>query len=58
MKLKQIQKAIKLYPAPISELARVSGVPRETIRDIRDGKSQNPGIVTVSRILDAMEKTK
>ncbi len=35
-------------------LANISGVPPTTVRNIFDGKSQNPGIVTIKLLCDGM----
>jgi len=36
-------------------LANYSGIPPSTMRNIIDGKSQNPGIVTIKKICDGLE---
>ena len=36
----------------INRLSYLSAVPRTTIRCILDGKSENPGIVTIKKICD------
>jgi len=36
-------------------LANYSGIPTSTMRNIIDGKSTNPGIVTIKKICDGLE---
>jgi len=38
-------------------LAGYSGIPSSTMRNIIDGKSQNPGVVTIKKICDGLEIT-
>jgi len=36
-------------------VANYAGIPPSTIRNIVDGKSKNPGIVTIKKICDGLE---
>lgn len=40
---------------PIQTLARKAGVPPSTLKNIVNGVSQNPGIVTIKLICDGLE---
>lgn len=40
----------------ISELSRISGIAHTTIMKIRDGKSANPGVLTVENLSKALDK--
>lgn len=40
-----------------SKLAYVSAVPPSTVKNILNGKSQNPGIVTIKKLCDGLDIT-
>jgi transcriptional regulator with XRE-family HTH domain len=57
-RVQQIAQRLQQTEVTISEVSRLSGVSRPTILDIRDGKTTNPGFLTVTSIegaLDALE---
>lgn len=41
----------------INALARISAVPPSTLKNIINGESQNPGIVTIKKLCDGFEIT-
>ena len=49
--LRNIMKSQKLT---INQLANLSGIPEDTIKSIRSGKTKNPGIQTIIRLANAM----
>ncbi len=42
---------------PVNALARKSAVPPSTLKNIINGESENPGIVTIKKLCDGMEIT-
>lgn len=47
-----------LIGLPLTRLSAASGLPRQTIKAIRDGKTDNPGILTVEKIRGAVKIVK
>lgn len=47
-----------LKGCPIARIAKLSGVSRPAIEDIRDGITTNPGILTVDKIRNAIREFK
>ncbi|MHB1314283.1 MAG: helix-turn-helix domain-containing protein [Christensenellales bacterium] len=41
----------------VHELARISAVPPSTLKNIINGESENPGIVTIKKLCDGLEIT-
>lgn len=53
-RLKQLCEERGLTPNGLSNLA---GVPQVTVKSILNGKSQNPGTVTIKKLCDGLEIT-
>lgn len=59
MEIPDLAEAIRKCPASVAELSRKSGISRQAIMWIRDGRTDNPGVKTVQAIqeaLDSLEK--
>ena len=54
---KRIQDLAAEKDMSINQLAKASGVPASTIKNITQGKSRNPGIETIAKICRALEVT-
>lgn len=53
-RIRQLCKERELTPNGLSYLA---AVPQSTIKSILNGESQNPGVVTIKKLCDALEIT-
>lgn len=56
MEIPDLAEAIRHCPASVSELSRRSGVSRQAIMWIRDGRTDNPGVKTVQAIQEALDQ--
>ena len=54
---KRIQDLVAENDMSINQLAKASGVPASTIKNITQGKSKNPGIETVAKLCKALGVT-
>lgn len=54
-KVEQLARRIQTTSVTVTDISKIAGVSRQSIMDIRDGKTTNPGFLTLTAIEGALE---